>query len=215
MIVIVIEKEIDYDHENIMNKQTSQFYPAPLPVPERLETAVFTLTPLTPAHAELDLAALMVSKPMLRLWSGSSWPTDDFTLEENIADLEWHFSEHQERIAFTYTVLTPDETECLGCIYIKAVQSILPADSTLSNNFTNLSASTRFWIKEPRLTDGLDMQLLQTLQEWFDNAWQFDNHTFHTRAAHKQQVQLLENCDLSRQLTLDFPNRGGVFYFYG
>ena len=184
-------------------------------MPERLETAVFTLTPLTPAHAARDYAALMVSKPMLRLWSGSPWPTDDFTLAENMADLKWHFSEHQQRIAFTYTVLTPDESECLGCIYIKAMQTVLPADATQLNNFTNLSASTRFWIKEPRLADGLDKLLLQTLQNWFDTAWQFDNHTFHTRAAHEQQVQLLENSTLSRQFTLDMPNRGGLFYFYG
>jgi len=195
--------------------ETSSFYPAPLPVPERLETAVFTLTPLTPAHAELDYAALMVSKPMLRLWSGSPWPTDNFTLAENLADLEWHHLEHQERIAYTYTILTPDESECLGCIYTKGMQTVLPADATQQNNFTNLSASTRFWIKEPRLANGLDKLLLQTLQEWFDTAWQFDSHTFHTRAAHEQQVELLENSTLSRQLTLDMPKRGGVFYFYG
>ncbi len=191
------------------------FYPAPLPVPERLETAVFTLTPLTPAHAARDYAALMVSKPMLRLWSGSPWPTDDFTLAENISDLEWHFAEHQERIAFTYTVLTPDETECLGCIYIRPLQDYQKANPDQLTNVSNLSATTRFWIKEPRLTDGLDAQLLQTLQDWFNTAWQFDHHTFHVRAAHEQQVHLLENNNLSRQFELDIPNRGGLFYFYG
>ncbi|MCP5097666.1 MAG: hypothetical protein GY943_19130 [Chloroflexi bacterium] len=192
----------------------TQFYPAPLPVPGVLKTAVFTIRPLTPAHVQLDYDALMVSKPMLRLWSGSPWPTDTFTLADNHGDLEWHDMEHQDRIAFTYTVLTPDESECLGCLYIKPLQIFQQTNPTQLADITQTDACTRFWVKEPRLADQLDLQLLHTLINWFKDAWAFRKHYFHARAAHTQQVQLLESAGLIREFSLAIPNRGGEFHFY-
>lgn len=190
------------------------FYPEPHPVPVELKTPQFTLLPLTPAHVKLDFAALMDSKQMLRLWSGSSWPTDEFTLENNLEDLEWHDMEHQDRIAFTYTVLSPDEKECLGCIYIKPLQLFqnqLPAQVA---PITNLDAATRFWIREPYLVHRLDVQLLNVLIDWFESDWQFGRHFFHARCVHGQQVQLLERSGLSKQFSLNLPSRGGEFFFF-
>ena len=99
------------------------FYPEPHPVPALLRTDELVCKPLTTDHVHLDYAALMVSNEMLQLWSGTSWPSADFTIEENWEDLDMHDREHQERVAFTYTVLNPDETECLGCIYINPLTS--------------------------------------------------------------------------------------------
>ncbi len=62
------------------------FYPDDRPVPGRLATAVLTLMPLTPQHVHLDYAALMNDKEMLRQWSGSAWPEDDFTVSDNLKD---------------------------------------------------------------------------------------------------------------------------------
>ncbi|MCA9929940.1 MAG: hypothetical protein KC419_15760 [Anaerolineales bacterium] len=194
---------------------TDDFYPAPLRVPERLETAVFTIRPLTPDHVALDYAAVMAGKEMLRLWSGSRWPTDDFTQADNLNDLEWHDLEHQERIAFTYTVLTPDESECLGCVYIKSLADLQKHQLEPHITATNRDSSTRFWIKTPRLAEGMDVELLDTLHQWVNTTWQFNQHTFHVRAAHKQQVALLENSRLTRRFVLNLPDRGGLFYFYG
>ncbi len=190
------------------------FYPEPYPVPVELKTPQFTLRPLMPTHVELDFAALMDSKQMLRLWSGSPWPTDNFTLENNLEDLEWHFMEQQDRIAFTYTVLSPDETECLGCIYINSMQKFQNQIPAQLNPITNLDATTRFWIREPYLADHLDRQLLNVLIDWFDTDWQFNRHFFHTRSVHEQQIQLFEKSRLRKRFALDLPSRGGRFFFY-
>ena len=98
------------------------FYVEPLPLPEGLVTAEFVLEPLTTGHVHVDLAALMDSREMLRLWSGTSWPSDGFTVEENWEDLDRHDREHAERMAFTFTVLDPTRTVCLGCVYIQPLK---------------------------------------------------------------------------------------------
>jgi len=190
------------------------FYPEPYPVPAELKTTQFTIRPLTPAHVELDFGALMDSVQMLRLWSGSPWPTVEFTLADNLADLKWHFREHQERIAFTYTVLSPDEKECLGCVYIKPLQLFQNQLPIHLNPVTNLDGTTRFWIREPYLANRLDRQLLNVLVDWFENEWQFTRHFFHARTAHEQQVQLFERASLAQQFSLNLPARGGSFFFY-
>ena len=94
-----------------------QFYPENTIVPKGLPTEEFHLRPLRVSDAEIDYAAVMKSKSMLRLMSQSGQPQDGFTLEMNRKDLQEHEQEHDEGIAFTYTVLSPTERTCLGCVY--------------------------------------------------------------------------------------------------
>ena len=54
------------------------FYPLDEVVPEKLESDEFILLPLMPAHVEMDYEAVMASQEMLRLWSGSEWPSGWF-----------------------------------------------------------------------------------------------------------------------------------------
>ncbi len=54
---------------------------------ERLGSDEFVLRPVTVDDAEADHAAVMDAQTQLRLWSQSDWPADDFTVEENRADL--------------------------------------------------------------------------------------------------------------------------------
>lgn len=186
------------------------FYPEPLPVPRQLATPLFLLEPLTPAHVALDYAALLESKAQLRLWSGSDWPDDGFTLADNRADLEWHADEHARRIAFTYTVLTPDRRRCLGCVYIKSLASILPGAAAVPTD-----SATRFWITTPLLADGRDRDLLRALLDWFDSdAWRFTRTFFTTRAVHSRQVALFDALGLVRHGRVDMPNRGGTHLLY-
>ncbi|MBE2224265.1 MAG: hypothetical protein IAF02_22185 [Anaerolineae bacterium] len=195
------------------------FYPENKQVPESLQTDAFVICPLTPAHVALDYAALMSSKEMLRLWSGSPWPSDDFTLAENLEDLKWHWDEHQKRIAFTFTVLNPAEDTCLGCIYIKPFTEIL-ADNpewetavktdTSTGSVTVLtavpshSALVRFWTIE-----NLDKTLLILLQKWFTTEWAFSEIYWHTPANNHQQIKLFHTTGLQNLGSIQMPTRGG------
>ena len=88
------------------------------PFPAELRTTDFVLRPIVADDAEMDHAAVMETREHLRLWEQSTWPEDDFTVQanrEDLVDLEQHHAEHR---AFTYTVLDPHGTECLGCVYV-------------------------------------------------------------------------------------------------
>ncbi len=85
-------------------------------LPDRILAGGLTFVPLTPALVEPDYAAVMRDVAMLRAWSGQDWPTTDFPIEWNLADLERHHSEQQDRVALTYSILIDDSVQ--GCIYV-------------------------------------------------------------------------------------------------
>src|SRR2546422_5475768 len=95
-----------------------QFYPPDAVVPAARRTERLFLRPLRATDVERDYDAVMSSAEMLRRWSQSGWPADDFTLAQNRDDLRRHEREHDQRQAFTFTVLDPAGTRCLGCVYL-------------------------------------------------------------------------------------------------
>ena len=95
------------------------------PVPERHHAGDLLFVRLTAAHAGLDHEALMSSLDYLRMWSDSEWPTADFSVADNEADLAWHDAEHEARIAFTYSVQDPDGSRVLGCLYLRPLRDML------------------------------------------------------------------------------------------
>ena len=95
------------------------FYPDNISIPQEYRTDRLYLRPLLETDVELDYDAVMSSKEQIRRWSQTTWPADDFPLAENQADLKRHEQEHLDRVAFTFTVLDPDEIRCLGCVYFK------------------------------------------------------------------------------------------------
>jgi hypothetical protein len=86
--------------------------------PPPLESTSWRLAPLHPDLAALDYAAWRSCRERLVAelqWNG--WPGPDFSLEENVADLERHYGEFERREAYAYSVL--GDGECLGCVYIE------------------------------------------------------------------------------------------------
>ena len=94
-------------------------------VPDGLRSDHFLLRPIQVTDAELDYEAVMESREFLRTWEQSSWPEDNFTVEANRKDLhklEWR---HIAKDSFTYTVMNPTGTQCLGCVYIFATNAAM------------------------------------------------------------------------------------------
>ena len=183
-------------------------------VPENLITESFSLYPLTPDHVTLDYAALMSNKEMLRLWSGSPWPSDDFTLAENLEDLKWHWDEHQKRVAFTFTVLNPAEDTCLGCVYIKPITEILADNPEWQTAVSDHSALVRFWTVQQTLAQKLDKTLFLALCQWFAKEWAFSEIYWHTPANNQQQITLYQTNSLHNLGRIQMPNRGGEHFLF-
>jgi hypothetical protein len=84
---------------------------------------LLTFTPLTPRDAEPDYCAVLRDAPMLRAWSGSTWPADGFTLAENAADVAAHAEEAATGVALTYSVRLAGVI--VGCVYARPLLDAL------------------------------------------------------------------------------------------
>ena len=192
------------------------FYPSNAPVPATLETPEFRLRMLRATDVELDYAAVMASQEHLLVRSAGRWPRDGFTLAENLADLEGHEAEHRARIAFTYTILNPTETECLGCVYINPLARILErygAPDALPQ-VTDYQAVTSFWVTPPGRANDQDARLLAALRAWFDQQWAFLWMGYICNQNEQRHLQIYAAAGLTPQITIDTPHEPFRFYIY-
>jgi hypothetical protein len=182
-------------------------------IPDGIVTNEFLIQPLLATDVELDYAAVMESKEILRKWEQSSWPEDNFTLADNLKDLERHEREHIHRESFTFTVMNPTETECLGCIYIfpSTARWLSQAEMTSIGDadWANYEAVILFWIRQSRLTEAMDRKLLDVLRPWFEQAWTFNGHLFLTSEQFEQQVAMFEDANLQLQFEVKRPKYSG------
>lgn len=174
------------------------FFPIGTPVHTGTSTDRLLLRPLTVGHVDLDYDAVMASREQLNRWSQTTWPTPDFTLSENRADLDRHQREHLEGVAFTYTVLDPTESRCLGCVYIT------PIPESAAHLYPNdrYSAKVTFWIRSDELASGLESHLLATLRGWFAAEWPFDRVLFTISQQNPVQAELLRDAGLIEQASI-------------
>jgi hypothetical protein len=187
--------------------------------PDRFATDEFVLRPITVADAELDYEAVMESRELLRLWEQSSWPADDFTVEDNRLDLEKMERRHAAGAAFGYTMLDPDESICLGCVYVFAPDArfLAAADITAVTDaaWERIDAAVYFWVRTSRLAAGLDRSLLTNLRRWFAEIWGLFDVVFVTSELLTQQVQLLEGTDLELRFQIAEADKPGCHLAYG
>ena len=141
-----------------------EFVPSDFIIPQILETEKFRLRMLTIDDVEKDYEAVMSSKEDLRNpLDKNSWPKDNMTIEEDLADLREHQEEFLKRQAFTYTVMSLDESKCLGCVYI------YPSEKG------SYDAEIYLWARSSELKSGLDKLLYDTVKKWVKEQWKFNN----------------------------------------
>jgi hypothetical protein len=193
------------------------FYPAAAPVPETLETPEFRLRMLRATDVERDYAAVLASREHLLVRSAGRWPREGFTLEENLADLEEHEAEHHARVAFTYTVMNPAETECLGCVYINPLSRVLARFGGTASDQARVgkyAAVTSFWVTPPGRANDQDARLLDALRAWFARAWAFRWMGFICNWNEHRHLDLYAAAGLAPHFTLDIPREPFRFYIY-
>jgi hypothetical protein len=136
--------------------------PSDFTVPQRLAGEGFVLRPLTVNDLIKDYDAVMTSVERLVgfMEPQSSWPRG-LTLEEDLIDLGWHQREFTQRHSFAYTVMAPDESECLGCCYI------LPSDKA------GYDAMAFYWARTSVLAAGLEERLGAAFRAWVAKDWPF------------------------------------------
>lgn len=189
------------------------------PVPAGVITDEFFLRPITADDAESDYAAVMDTREQLRLWRQSSWPEDDFTVEENRKDLVECEERHLAGRAFTYTVLDPGGTECRGCVYVFPTTATFLTRSAVTplgdDQWSDVDAVVFFWVRRPQVETAMDERLLATLRTWFDEEWGLAKTVYVTSEPFTHQVDLLDRTDLSRRFELQEPGKPAKRLAYG
>lgn len=189
------------------------------PVPAELKTEEFALRPIVADDTEMDYAAVMETRAYLRLWRQSTWPEDDFTVEENRKDLIDLEQRHAAHRAFTYTVLDPDGTGCLGCVYVFPTSATFLAKSTVTpvgdDEWAEVDAVIFFWARLSQTALGMDERLLAALRAWFKDEWKLEKTVYVTSEQFTQQVNLLDRTDLNLKFELLEPGKVGKYLAFG
>jgi RimJ/RimL family protein N-acetyltransferase len=192
------------------------FYSAGVRPPDQLVADDFLLRPLRTVDVDLDYDAVMENPAALRLSSGGAWPADDFTLEENLIDLAEHENEHNQGVAFTYTMVNRDQNECLGCVYVnqltttyRLVEMVKPVTIDARH------AIVRYWVRQSRVKDDLDWGLLHALIGWFSDEWRLSTAYFRAHEDDERQRFLMAEAALPHSLTLELQGRRGRFLAFG
>ncbi len=132
------------------------FVPAGFDVPAGLEHERFWLRMLSVDDVVKDFDAIndMVDR------NGERQPPFVPTLRLNLVDLGWHEKEFRIRRSFAYTVVAPDESQVLGCVYLN------PSDT--------YDARVKMWVRRSAWEEGLDPVLEEAVREWVASDWPFE-----------------------------------------
>jgi len=147
----------------ILMSQPKPFVPTDFKVPDTLETSIFRARMLTISDVVKDYDAVMTSIDHLQGVFGpkSNWPSKDLTFEQDLIDLGWHQKEFQTRRSFAYTVVSPDESQVIGCLYINPTTK------------SGYEANITMWVRTSVLNNGLDAILFNSVKQWVEEKWPF------------------------------------------
>lgn len=145
--------------------------PSSFTVPEKLVTPEFTFRKLTYHDTEIDYKAVMSSIDIIKQTRGGSWPEETLTFEDDQIDLAWHQREFENRSSFAYTIVSPDGSECLGCLYLYQPGFRAPAEP-------GTQVDLSFWVTQTAYDQGLYPVVYKTLDSWLQSAWPFKKYTY-------------------------------------
>ena len=140
-----------------------ELVPDDFDVPAGLEHERFRLRMLTVDDVVKDFDAICDRVDH----TGASEPPFVPTVPQNLVDLGWHQKEFELRRSFAYTVVAPDESVALGCVYLD------PSETH--------DACVRLWVRRSAFTEGLDPVLEAAVREWVATRWPFERVSFAER----------------------------------
>jgi hypothetical protein len=147
------------------------FVPTGFIVPFEFVTEQFRLEPLGPTHNDADYEAWSSSADHIHAtpgWENSAWP-DARTAADNLRDLQRHANDFRNRTGFTYTVLEPQRSDVVGCVYIYP-------DRTGATD-----AHVQSWVRAARAE--LDTPLWRAVSDWLASEWPFEQVDYAPRDA--------------------------------
>ncbi len=115
-------------------------------------------------------------------------------------------------------MMNADQSECLGCVYVFSPAAdwfaAAPVIALGPDSWSDYDAMVAFWVRTSRLAEGLDRLLLDSLVDWFDEAWGVEAAVFFTNEQFDQQVAMIESAGLHPRFEAKLPGDEGKYLFY-
>jgi len=168
----------------------------------------FIVRPLVPSDVVLDHEAVMSSREFLYHWEQDPpYPPEDFSVEDNLEDLQQMDSEHRNRTRYTYTVMNTDETQVLGCVYL------LPNDDRMyrtakvasldGTDLSSVDATVAFWVRVSTWESGFERALLDAVLGWLRDDWSLERPVIMTNESLDHQIATIESLGPTRRFDYD------------
>lgn len=154
-------------------------------------------------YAIPDYEAVMKSQESLRIYSQSTWPENDFTVDQNREDLQRHVDDNQNHEAYGYMIFSPDRRVCYGSLYVNPLAPIskyYALTDDLRSVLDQHDARIDFW-----LVEGIDTKLAENIlsgvRNWFEREWKI-RPLFSARRAMTSRQDLYSKAGLKLQADL-------------
>lgn len=186
------------------------------PVPERLDRPSFVLRRQRLSDNDFDYEAVMNSKELLRDWSHSSWPEDDFTLEQNAEDLAEHIGDFMDDLAYGFSIFVPSEDRLLGSLYIDPVAPFAReyrVDEAASLRLRNYDARIEYWLR-CGVSEAFERDFVEQVSRWLRDDWWFKRVAFGSRQPMEERRELYRRLGLAEGVRLVSNDGTRVFYFH-
>lgn len=124
------------------------------------------LRPIRAGDVDIDYRAVMGSRETLwaRYGEAWGWPPATMTPEQDRDDLAHHEAEIAAQETFNYAVLSADESELLGCVYIDPPEQGAPEGS---------DALVSWWVVDAAAGSNLERALADVVPRWLADTWRF------------------------------------------
>jgi hypothetical protein len=180
----------------------------------------FIVRPLVPSDVALDREAVMSSREFLYHWEQEPpYPPEDFSVDDNLDDLEQTDREHRNGTRYTDTVMNVDETQVLGCV------SLLPNDDRMyrtaevtshdGSDLTTVDATVAFWVRVSTWEYGFERVLLEAVLGWLRDDWSLERPVIMTNEQLDHQIATIESLGLTRRFDDDRDKDMYTSHAYG
>jgi hypothetical protein len=187
-----------------------------LDVQIRLETIDFVVHRQRISDNELDFDAVMSSKEILREWSDSEWPENDFSLEQNGQDIAEHIADHEQNSDYGFSIFTPSEDRLLGSLYLNAVGPLLeiyPTDPMTLARLLEFDVRIEYWLRAGVSPD-LELRFVRAVIKWLEDAWWFERPVFGSRKDMTSRRNLYAELGMTEVAALLSANGLRRFHFH-
>ncbi len=150
----------------------------------------------------------MSSREFLYHWEQDPpYPPEDFSVEDNLADLEKMDAAHRNGSRYTYTVMNHDETQVLGCIYLLPNDDRMYGTAAVTSydgtDLPSIDATVSFWVRVSTWADGFERSLLSAVLQWLRDDWSLERPVIVTNEKLEHQIATIESLGLTRRFDYD------------